>query len=140
MEIRGLDILLGSLATKMSLSLLVVRIGFSTGLKSQALLQDLLNERIIQQALSALQLFSQGPVRLFDLLDVDLLGLKRGGLARGGRAYLVHGVEPLLHEGLAGGALPVELAQEPALTQELGLLDDVLYETICELLVEGVES
>ena len=55
-------------------------------------------------------------------------------------AYLVHGVEPLHHEGLAGGALPVELGEEPALTQDLGLLDDVLDETICELLVEGVEA
>jgi hypothetical protein len=79
MKIRGLDLLLGSLATKMSLSLLVVRIAPSAGLKSQALLQDFLDEGRVQQALSALQLLSQGPVRLFDLLDVDLLGLKRGG-------------------------------------------------------------
>ena len=49
-------------------------------------------------------------------------------------------MEPLHHDGLAGGALSVKLAQEPALTQDLGLLDDVLDETICELLVEGVEA
>lgn len=57
-EIRGLDLLLGSLATKIALSLLEVRVGSSSGLKSQALLQDLLNERRVQQALSALQLLS----------------------------------------------------------------------------------
>ena len=50
-------------------------------------------------------------------------------------AYLVHGVEPLHHEGLAGWALPVEFVKEPPLSQDLGLLDDVLDETICELLV-----
>ena len=55
-------------------------------------------------------------------------------------AYLVHGVQPLHHYGLAGGALPVELAQEPALAQDLRLLNDVLDEAICELLVEGVEA
>ncbi len=44
-EIRGLDLLLGSLVTKIALSLLVVRIGSSSGLKSHALLQDLFNER-----------------------------------------------------------------------------------------------
>jgi hypothetical protein len=57
-EIRGLNLLLGSLATKNALSLLVVRVGSSSGLKSQTLLQDLLNERRVQQALSALQLLS----------------------------------------------------------------------------------
>ena len=49
-------------------------------------------------------------------------------------------MKPLHHEGLAGGALPVELAQEPALAQDLRLLDDVLDEAVCELLVEGVEA
>ena len=49
-------------------------------------------------------------------------------------------MEPLHHEGLAGGALPVELGEEPALTQDLRLLDDVLDEAICELLVQGVEA
>lgn len=44
-EISGLDLLLGSLATKIAFSLLVVGIGSSSGLKSQALLQNLLNER-----------------------------------------------------------------------------------------------
>ena len=82
---RGLGLLLGPLvATKIALSLLVVSLGACAGLKSQALLQDLLNERGVEQALSALQLLSQGPVRLFDLLDVDLLGLKEGVSGRGG--------------------------------------------------------
>jgi hypothetical protein len=81
---RGLGLLLGPLvATKIALSLLVVSLGACAGLKSQALLQDLLNERGVEQALSALQLLSQGPVCLFDLLDVDLLGLKKGISWRG---------------------------------------------------------
>ena len=42
---RGLGLLLGPLvATKIALSLLVVSLGACAGLKSQALLQDLLNE------------------------------------------------------------------------------------------------
>ena len=46
---RGLDLLLGPLvATKVALSLLVVRLGASPGLKSEALLQDLLDERRVE--------------------------------------------------------------------------------------------
>jgi hypothetical protein len=46
---RSLDLLLGSLmATKIALCLLVVRLGACAGLKSQALLQDLLNERGVE--------------------------------------------------------------------------------------------
>ena len=49
-------------------------------------------------------------------------------------------MQPLHHKGLAGGALTVELGQEPPLAQDLRLLDDVLDEAICELLVEGIEA
>ena len=46
---RSLDLLLGSLmASKIALCLLVVRLGACAGLKSQALLQDLLNERGVE--------------------------------------------------------------------------------------------
>ena len=106
---RSLDLLLGSLmATKIALSLLVVSLGACAGLKSQALLQDLLNERGVEQALSALQLLSQGPVRLFDLLDVDLLGLKEGVSGRGGHTWFMecsHFITRAWHGGLCRSSL-----------------------------------